>query len=352
MPQTLGSIPFAGEAAAAKRTDARGFREEAFFFGPEGAPLYAVLHLPARGDRAASPERPDGTPAFPPIVHVHSYGIEQVASYRIEVEMARAAAAAGFPVLRFHMTGAGDSGGDFAEITIDGMVRDVERAVQLVSERGLVPAAPRERGTGVALLGVRLGCDVAIRAAAALGGVRALILWEPAPEPRAYLESILRSRIISALAQGEKRRETVASLVETLRRDGAVDILGYPVHRRIYEEATPLTIEPLAAQSPSGHAAHGLAEHALVVSIGNRQKPGARAAEIAARLLGAGVRADLRELREEAAWQFNSNPSFVSPALTEMTLSWCIERLAGGEGLEAGSGGRSDTGRGAGSAGR
>jgi len=290
-----------GDSTAARRIDPRGFTEEAFFFGPASAPLYAVLHAPL----------PNASPAaLPPIVHVHSYGIEQVATYRIEVEFARAAAAAGFPVLRFHMTGAGDSFGEFSEITIDGMVRDVVLAVRSLEERGLAAD-----GRAPILLGVRLGCDIAIRAAAALGGVRALILWEPVADPRAYLESILRSRIISALAQGQKSGDTVASLVETLTRDGVVDVLGYPVHKRIYSEAAALEIGALPGGGPP-------ARDALVVSIGKRQKPTARCAEIASRLAEVGARVETRELREDAAWQFNSNPSFVSPALTEMTLAW------------------------------
>jgi hypothetical protein len=327
-------------ALGARRSDARGFTEEAFFFGPDGAPLFAVLHLPARAT------------AFPPIIHVHSYGIEQVASYRIEVEFARAAAAAGFPVLRFHMTGAGDSFGDFAEMTIASMVADVGRAVELMVQRGLgADSKP-------ILLGVRLGCDVAVRAAEALGGVRALILWEPAADPRAYLESILRSRLISALAQGKKTGETVASLVERLRAEGSVDVLGYPVHRRIYDEATPLAIagnaDPDGAAAPQAgrvlqslpdtrlvedassprHRRAVIAEDALIVSIGRRQKPSARCVAIERMLTDAGARCAIRELREDVAWQFNSNPSFVSPALTELTLAWCLSRL-GGDGRAA-----------------
>jgi hypothetical protein len=41
-----------------------------------------------------------------------------------------------------------------------------------------------------------------------------------------------------------------------------------------------------------------------------------------------GVRCETREVRAEPGWQFNANPSFVSPELTETTLAWCLERLA------------------------
>jgi hypothetical protein len=303
-----------------RRVDPRGFVEDAFFFGPDEAPLYAVLHAPLPSGRAGEIERP-------PILHVHSYGIEQIASYRMEVEMARAAAAAGFPVLRFHMTGCGDSFGEFADVTVDGMVADVVRAADLAAARGL-------RGQPI-LLGVRLGADVAVRAAAALCGVSALILWEPVPSPRAYLEGLLRSLLISNLAQGKRSGDTVATLLERLRAEGSVDVLGYPIHRRIYDEATPF--------APPADAP--IAQDALVVSIGKRRCAPAAIADAARLLATHGVRCETRDVQEEPGWQFNANPSFVSPALTETTLAWCLARFAAAaDGGPARAGGAPATG--------
>jgi pimeloyl-ACP methyl ester carboxylesterase len=167
--------------------------EEPAFFGPQEAPMYSVFHVPMSHTSGRH-----GT--TPPILVVHSYGIEQVASYRMEVEFARAAAAEGFPVLRFHMTGCGDSFGDFADVTVDRMTEDVRQAAAHVATLGFrLPPV---------LLGVRLGAEIAVRAAAALGGVRALILWEPVRDARGYLEGLLRSLLISNLAQGKKTGET------------------------------------------------------------------------------------------------------------------------------------------------
>jgi hypothetical protein len=194
-------------------------------------------------------------------------------------------------------------------MTIDTMVADVLSAVAHAAALGF--------GGAPALLGVRLGCEVAVRAAAALGGVRALILWEPTAEPRAYLESVLRSRIISALAQGEPRGETIAALVERLGADGVVDVLGYPIHRALYESALPFT-------PPAGLR---LAADAAVVSIGRRARAPQHLTALAALLARGGARCDTLEVREEPAWQFNANPSFVSRALVDETLGWCAHRL-------------------------
>lgn len=292
----------------ARRVDPRGFAEEPLFFGPHEAPLYGVLHLP--GLVAA------GTPAdsiYPPIIHVHSFGIEQVAAYRMEVEFARAAAAAGFPVLRFHMRGCGDSFGDFASITFQSMVEDVVEAAAFLTSRGL--------GRSPVLLGVRLGAEIALRAAVALGGVRALVLWEPVGDPRGYFDSLLRSLLISALAHGKKTGETVSTLSERLRSEGAIDILGYPLYRTIYEDAQPYVI-------PDGAV---LAQNVLLVSIGKRMRVPAAQSELADALLLRGIRCETHEIREEPGWQFNANPSFVCPMLTETTLGWCRDRIGAAE---------------------
>ncbi len=303
-----GRIELTEDRAPARRVDPRGFAEEALFFGPPEAPLYGVLHTPGLMASGGGTE-----PIYPPIIHIHSFGIEQVAAYRMEVEFARAAAAAGFPAFRFHLTGCGDSHGDFARLTFDRMVEDVRAAAAYLDGRGL--------GRWPVLLGVRLGAEIAVRAAVALGGVRALILWEPVGNPRAYFDSLLRSLLISALAQGRKSGETVASLTERVRADGSVDILGYPLHRTLWEDARPFAV-------PEGAP---VAQDALVVSIGKRMRVPAAITDVVGALSARGVRCETREVRDEPGWQFNENPSHVCPALTETTIGWCRERISAAE---------------------
>src|SRR5512143_991682 len=129
----------------ASPTDAS--RETPFFFEPGQRPLYAVYHEPLR-ERAGAPV----------LVYVHSTGVEQITNYRNQVNLARAAAAAGFPALRYHARGHGDSGGDFADVTRDSLVEDARAAA--------VEALRRSGAARVVWAGDRLG---ALVAACALG---------------------------------------------------------------------------------------------------------------------------------------------------------------------------------------
>ena len=132
MPSPTTASPSAVPSAAAPETP--------LFFEHAGRPLYGVYHAPAAG-------RPDA----PLMVSCHSLGVEQLTIYRNDVLCARAAAAAGFPVFRYHARGHGDSSGDFAGVHFEGLVED---AIAAAGE-GLRRSGAR----GVVWLGVRFGSE-------------------------------------------------------------------------------------------------------------------------------------------------------------------------------------------------
>src|SRR5262249_37439177 len=133
--------------------------ETPFFFTSQERPLYAVHHAPTR-ERAGAPG----------VVIASGLGVEQLTVYRNVVLVARALAARGFPVLVHHPRGHGDSAGDWADVTLDGLTEDARAAGRELMRRSGV--------TRLAWLGVRFG---ALSAAAALEPTRdaALVLWEP-----------------------------------------------------------------------------------------------------------------------------------------------------------------------------
>src|SRR2546430_7718346 len=89
----------------------------------------------------------------------HSLGMEQMHMQRFEVATARALAAEGLPVLRYHSPGYGDSHGPSSEVSPESPLRDAVAAGQLLSSsegilgigllgarfRGLVPALAAHR---------------------------------------------------------------------------------------------------------------------------------------------------------------------------------------------------------------
>ncbi len=111
--------------------------EEVLALDCEGERLFGILHLPAAG----------GTNVASGVVIVVGGPQYRAGSHRQFVQLARALAAAGHPVLRFDVRGMGDSSGDM--VTFEQMSADVRAAIDALSVR--VPALD-----GVVLWGL---CD-------------------------------------------------------------------------------------------------------------------------------------------------------------------------------------------------
>lgn len=257
-------------------------------------PLYGVFH-------AASP----GRAGAPVVIHVHSLGVEQVTCYRAEVLAARAAAAAGFPVFRYHARGHGDSAGDFAAVTLQSLTED---ALAAAGE-----ATRRSGATRVIWLGVRFG---ALAAAAALPhGPEAagLILWEPVHAPHDYFRGQLRSLIFSQVAEGKKPPEGVEEMLARVESDGQVDVHGYYLHRALVESARG---ETLAARLASWNGPTFLAQ------IEARRRLSAGHTALGEALGARGARVTTVQIGEEPGWHMISNPAWESPALVRATAEW------------------------------
>src|SRR5207247_4818573 len=65
----------------------------------------------------------------------HSFGIEQIHLWRLDVIAARALSAAGFTTLRYHGHGYGDSQGDMRDITLTSHLKDAVTAVGVAARQ-------------------------------------------------------------------------------------------------------------------------------------------------------------------------------------------------------------------------
>ena len=268
--------------------------ETPLFFEAAGRPLYGVFHPPAR-------ERPGA----PVLVQCHGLGIEQITAYRVEVLNARAAAAAGIPVLRYHARGHGDSAGDFSAVDFDGLVEDALAAA--AEARRLAHREP------TAWLGVRFGALVAARAACTDPTSRALALWEPAHRSADYFREQLRGMLFSQVAQGERPSATVDQLVERLEREGSLDVHGYYLHRRIVDSSREQDLAKTLA-TWSGPT--------LVVQVENRARLSPRTAALVADLESRGARVSSTMVREVPGWTYVQNPTWESAPLVLETSRW------------------------------
>ena len=134
--------------------------------------------------RPLGPERGNGW------VIAHSFGPEQMELQMTEVFLARRLAAAGYPVLRFHCQGYGDSEDLDMSPNPSSHVRDTVDAVA---------AMHAEIGANVGLIGARFGAIVSAIVAERLG-LSHLILIAPVVSGRRFTAEILRAGRITAMA--------------------------------------------------------------------------------------------------------------------------------------------------------
>jgi uncharacterized protein len=139
-----------------------GLTEERVFFEASGRPLYGVLR---RGLR----------PDAPLVLFCNSFAADHDAKWRAEVVGSRAAAERGYVTFSYHPRGHGDSAGNFAEVTFEGLLEDAQSAARCALQ---MAGASR-----IVWVGIRFGALVAAEAARQRKDAVALAFWEPIHAP-------------------------------------------------------------------------------------------------------------------------------------------------------------------------
>jgi pimeloyl-ACP methyl ester carboxylesterase len=193
-----------------------GIRERFLKINVGGGSTIAVLSEPLENPRA---------PAF---VLAHSFGLEQIALKSIETPIARRVSAAGFPVLRFHCQGYGDSELSVDQVSVHTHVRDTVDAISEVTDATGI--------SQVGLMGARFGGSVAALVAERVNGV-ALALWHPVVSGEKYIRALMRQSTLSDIASYPSGRGLAPpdELEEKLKTQGVVDLQGFPVTREAFE---------------------------------------------------------------------------------------------------------------------
>ncbi len=267
--------------------------ETPFFFESNGRPCYAVHHAAGSGALDA-----------PVIVHVHGLGVEQITLYRQETLAARAAAAAGFPVLRYHSRGCGDSAGDSASITLESLIADARAAAD--------EAKRRSGATRVVWLGVRFGAIVAALAAVGREDTAGFLFWEPIAKSMDQFRGQLRGMLFSSVAGGKKPDSTVEQLFERIAREGGVDVHGYVLYRELIDSCREADLA--AALMAAG-------DHPVqLIQVQQRGRLAPAHAQLLQTLAARGVQTGSACIAEEPGYQLMSNPAWQSDALSRATV--------------------------------
>jgi uncharacterized protein len=237
------------------------------FFGPGARQLFGVYHAPN-----GVSVRDAGVVLCYPAPQEYSQ-----AHWAFQ-KLAGLLADAGLHVLRFDYSCTGDSWGESADGTLDTWTADIAAAVAQLRE---IAGIRR-----VALVGMRVGAALALRAVAAGLRIRDLVLWEPVIHGAAYLDQ---------LESVEDRRLRLLHFPEPDTRV-AGELLGYAfgATMRSATAAIDLTKEPV-----------GSPDRVLIVTA--RETADQRA--LNTRLHAAGIHAQVQPLHDRELYVGGGHPN-------------------------------------------
>ncbi len=280
--------------------------ETPLFFDGEHGRLFGVLHEPDPAVRAV------GSPPTLGFVFCHPFAEEKLIAHRVLVNLARRLAREGVWCLRFDEIGHGDSEGNFEDATIETRLSDIHSAVELLRARAQV--------SRLGLLGVRFGATLAALAAARSSGIEALAMVSPIVQGEPYVQQWLRSNLATQLAMYGEVRKDRRQLVEELRTGQTVNVDGYLLTGRLYEQLVELDLLSVPLDGPRSVLA-------INVSPSEDGRPDAKLSQLCDRYQK--VRADVRVVhaRDESFWvdqkTYRARAARVEDAVTRWVHEVC-----------------------------
>ncbi|MGV8094279.1 MAG: hypothetical protein AB2L24_20665 [Mangrovibacterium sp.] len=222
------------------------FRQEHLFFESQGRLLFAALFLP-------DPEI-FGTEGC---VICSPFAEEKKSSQRMLVDLARTLAESGIPILLFDYLACGDSEGEFKEATITTWIQNTWDAVNLLKTRSTVEK--------VGLIGLRLGCYMALSVLKECENSSATVLIEPVLDPGTYFKHALRQKLMKELITDGKTSSRRDELINQLTASESIDFDGY--------EISPLFYADLQRQKDLTPTLKDHGIHTLIIHVTPTGKP-------------------------------------------------------------------------------
>jgi pimeloyl-ACP methyl ester carboxylesterase len=258
----------------------------------------------------------------------HSYGLEQINLYALEVPLARTIAAAGSAVLRFHAQGYGDSEVPHEEVSLASHLGSTIDAIGVLREESGI--------ADVGLFGARFGGAVASLAADRLASdgapSPALALWEPMVRGRNYMQGLARMSVLSELISTGRETGTARDPEEILAESGVLDVQGFPLRKETFDEVSSLDLL---------EAIHAFRGRSLVVQVskGERVRPDLQ--RLVEHLRGLDGEASLEVVTDPRADRFGrpryrgmangtkaDTQASVADTLISRTAAWCATAFA------------------------
>ena len=220
---------------------------------------------------------------------------------------ARRLAEAGIAVLRFDFSGCGDSEGELDQSDASAWLAEIAAAEQVLRAKTGVKQ--------VGFWGLRSGANLALMHAQGRRDVPFLILWQPLPGLADFLRIFLRQSISTALAKGQGAKLTVKDLTKRLEEGGVVEVIGYPIGKRLYESFMALDARALPGELPCP---------TYMLTVGPPEMAPLKVKNWAASLQAAG--APLEALHDESEPFWDRYWRWDAPAPAEATAAWAVAR--------------------------
>jgi uncharacterized protein len=167
----------------------------------------------------------------------YPWGMEYIYAHRSMRQLASRLSAAGFHTLRFDYFGTGDSSGEMEQANLVGSYTDVESAIEALKDIA---------GTSkVALIGLRVGANIALNVASRLGSeVEALVLWDPIVSGEQYVATLQEDSDVSETVLHEIRSLDLPSSLEGIPERSMILVTErLPFHEQL---AKPVEFVPTA----------------------------------------------------------------------------------------------------------
>lgn len=199
--------------------------EKIFFFeNADGKKLLGFIHNPVTNRQDIG------------LIYVHPFAEEKNCSHVIAVKAARALASQGFAVLRFDLSGCGDSEAELEDVTVQTWQQDLKCAIRKLKEETKVDK--------IALWGLRLGASLVLLNAPLQERIAFIILWQPVFDLADYIHKFLRNRIGSEINAGDARRISIKSLLTALQTQKKLEVLGYTISESLYDSFVSIGKSP------------------------------------------------------------------------------------------------------------
>jgi hypothetical protein len=227
-------------------------------------------------------------------VYCHPLFDERKCAHRFSYQLKNTFQAAGLTLERFDYRGTGEGAGDFKDVSLETLRRDISQQVN---------------GDKICLIGLRLGASLALDYCIRNpGAVRKMVLLEPIVNGAQYIDYLYRKQHIKDLITGKSPGMS--------RDNGYINIEGHKTNIHFLEQIQNIDLIDTAKENPGENSI-------LIVQIANHSRVDPEIACLAKRLEGSAKRVNFESVNIPIFWE--RLPCADYSKLTERILRWCCD---------------------------